>query len=67
MAKFIKTTGDYRIYELDARECKQHWREYPTLVCWLATHHEDIGNMSLTENEAATIEEMDEWCKENSN
>lgn len=64
MAKFIKTVGDYRVYELEERECKQHCREYPTLVCWLATHHEDIGNMSLTENESETIEEMTEWCEE---
>ncbi len=66
MAKFIKTVGDYRVYELDERECKQHFREFPTLVCWLGTHHEDIGNMSLTENESATIEEMTEWCEKNS-
>lgn len=66
MAKFIQRQGDYSIYELDARECKQHWREYPTLVCWLSTHHEDIGNMSLTENETETIEEMVEWCNKNS-
>lgn len=64
MAKFIKTEGVYRIYELDARECQQSGREYPTLVCWLAMHHEDIGNMSLTENESETLEEMTEWCKE---
>lgn len=66
MAKFIKTIGDYRVYELDERECKQHSREFPTLVCWLGTHHEDIGNMNLTENESATIEEMTEWCEKNS-
>ena len=66
MAKFIETIGDYRVYELDEGECKQNFRVYPTLVCWLATHHEDIGNMNLTENESETIEEMTEWCKKNS-
>lgn len=64
MAKFIKTEGDFSIYELDARECKQHFREYPTFVCWDKDNHEDIGNMNLTENESGTIEEMTEWCKE---
>lgn len=62
--KFVKTVGQFRIYELDERECKQHSREFPTVACWLATHHEDIGNMNLTENEAETIEEMSEWCEE---
>ena len=64
MAKFIKTEGDFRIYELDAKECKMHGRVYPTLVCWPSTHHEDIGDMSLTENETETLEEMVEWCRE---
>lgn len=64
--KFIKTVGDYRIYALDERECKQHHRLYPTLVCWeekLGTLNPDIGDMSMTENESETIEEMVEWCK----
>lgn len=64
MAKFIKREGIYSIYELDARECKQHGREYPTLVCWYSNHHETIGNMHYTENETETIEEMIDWCKQ---
>lgn len=36
MAKFIKEVGIYRIYELDKKECKEHFREYPTLVVGLA-------------------------------
>ena len=64
MAKFINTIGEYRVYELDAKECRQHQRVYPTFVCWYKTRHEDIGNMSLTENETETIEEMTEWCEE---
>ena len=64
MARFVKTEGLYRIYELDQRECRMHSREYPTFVCWLGTHHEEIGNMILTENETETIDEMIEWCKE---
>lgn len=63
MAKFIAKEGIYSIYELDAKECRQHFREYPTLACWLSTHHDDIGNMNLTENESETIEEMVEWCR----
>ena len=62
--KFVKTVGLYRVYELEERECREHGRVYPTLVCWLKNHHEDIGNMSLTENESETIEEMTEWCEE---
>lgn len=34
MAKFIKTEGNFRIYELTASECKEHGRVYPTIVCW---------------------------------
>lgn len=64
MAKFIKTQGNFRIYELDKEECKIHGREYPTLVCWDKDDHEDIGNMSLTKNESETLEEMIKWCKE---
>ena len=64
MAKFIKTEGNFRIYELDEKECRQHSREYPTLVCWDKDNHEDVGNMNLTENESETLEEMIKWCKE---
>lgn len=64
MARFVKEVGDYSVYELDEKECRQNFREYPTYACWLSTHHEDIGNMSLTENETETIEEMTEWCEE---
>jgi hypothetical protein len=64
MAKFIKTQGNFRIYELDENECKAHGREYPTLVCWDKDDHEDIGNMSYTENETETLEEMVKWCNE---
>lgn len=63
--KLAKIVGSYRIYELEERECKQHYREYPTFACWFGSHHEDIGNMSLTENEASTLEEMVDWCNDN--
>lgn len=62
--KFVEKIGLYSVYELDKKECKQHHRVYPTFACWLSTHHEDIGNMSYTENETETIEEMTEWCEE---
>lgn len=64
MARFVEKIGIYRVYELDQRECKQHGREYPTLCAWIANHHEDIGNMNLTENETETLEEMRAWCEE---
>ena len=63
MAKFIDKVGIYRIYELSEKECQQHFREYPTFVCCLSSHHEEIGNMNQTENETGTIEEMTDWCK----
>lgn len=62
--KYVKTIGLYGVYNLDEKECKEHLREFPCFVCWYSTHHEDIGNMSLTENESGTIEEMKEWCEE---
>lgn len=61
MAKFIKTQGNFRVYELDEKECKQHSRVYPTFVCW---DKDNIGNMNLTENETETLDEMIKWCKE---
>ena len=64
MAKFIDKVGIYRIYELNEKECRQHFREYPTFVCWLSSHHEEIGNMNRTNNETSTIEEMTNWCKQ---
>ena len=64
MAKFIQKQGAYSIYELDAKECRLHGRVYPTLVCWYSSHHDEIGNMSLTENETETLEEMTAWCEE---
>lgn len=42
MAKFIKKVGIYSIYELEEKECKEHFREYPTLICWYSNHHEEI-------------------------
>ena len=66
MARFIKTEGEFRIYELDERECRQHLRAYPTIVCWNKDDHDIIGNVSLTEHESETIEEMIKWCKEHS-
>ena len=64
MAKYIKTEGLYRIYELSEAECKQHSREFPTFVCWYNSHNDDMGNMRHTENESETIEEMAKWCRE---
>ena len=65
--KFVQTRHNYRIYELDQKECKQFYRSYPTFVCWEEKPHtvnRDIGNMSLTENEAASLQEMLDWCDE---
>lgn len=64
MAKFVARIGLYSIYELSEKECKENSRVYPTLVCWQSDHHEEIGDMSLTENESETIAEMAEWCQE---
>ena len=63
MARFIKTEGDFRIYELTESECKTHGRVFPTLVCW-DKNEPEIGNMHRTENETETLEEMVKWCKE---
>lgn len=66
--KFVKRVADFRIYELDQRECKEHFRAYPCFVCWEekpGTINDDIGNMHFTENESETIEEMEQWCEEN--
>ena len=63
MAKFVKTENNYRIYELEQKECAQHFREYPTFVVW--RYSEDIGNVAMSENESGTLEEMIEWCNEN--
>lgn len=62
--KLVEKIGLYSVYELSEKECKENFREHPTLACWLSTHHEDIGNMNLAENESETIEEMKEWCEE---
>jgi hypothetical protein len=64
MAKLIKTEGNYRIYELDQKECSMWYREYPTLVAWDGRYPELVGDMTATENEASTLEEMLEWIKE---
>lgn len=66
MAKFIKIEGDFRIYELEERECKFHGREYPTIVCWNKNDREVVGDLTYTENETGTIEEMVAWCKKHS-
>ena len=41
-----------------------HFREYPTFVAWDLRYPEDVGNVSMTENESGTLEEMLEWLKE---
>ena len=67
--KLVNRIGDYRIYALDERECKQHHKPYPCYVCWeekLGTTNRDIGNLSLTENESDTLQDMVDWCKDNS-
>jgi hypothetical protein len=64
MAMFIKTEGNFSIYELSNNECRQHGREFPTLVCWDKDDHEDIGNMRLTKNETGTLDEIISWCRE---
>ena len=63
MAKFIQTENNYRIYELEHKECQMFHREEPTFITW--KYDEDIGNMLLSENESGTLEEMIKWCKEN--
>lgn len=64
MARLLKKEGNFGIYELTESECKMHGREYPTIVCWDKEDHENIGNMSRTENETETLDEMVKWCKE---
>ena len=44
MAKFIKTQGNFEIYKLDYKDCKLHFRVYPTFVCW---DKDNIGNINL--------------------
>ena len=61
---FVKKVGIYSIYELDRKECREHWGVFPTFVCWYSHHHEEIGNMSTTENESETLLEMVSWCKQ---
>ena len=62
--RYVDTVGLYRIYELDTKECKQFGRVYPTFACWYKHYHEDIGNMTYTENETESIDEMVKWCVE---
>lgn len=64
MARLVCKKGNYGVYELDAKECKQYYREYPTFVAWDWRSPEDVGNIHMTENETGTLEEMIEWCKE---
>ncbi len=59
--KFVKTENNYRIYELEEKECKELNREYPTYLTW--KYEEDIGNIYLTENEASSLEDMVKWCR----
>ena len=67
--KFVKSVGDFRIYELNPKECDRHYRVYPTFVCWeerLGTTNPDIGDLDYSENESETLKEMTEWCEKNS-
>lgn len=64
MARLVKKEGNYGIYELDQKECAMHYREYPTFVAWDWRDPENVGNITFTENESSTLEEMLEWCKE---
>lgn len=66
--KFVKRVNDYRIYELEEKECKDNYRSYPCYVCWLeevGTCNDDIGNLNTDENECGTLAEMSEWCERN--
>lgn len=64
MARLVEKCGIYSVYELSERECASHFREFPTFVAWLSSHHDEIGNMNATENETETIDQMRQWCKE---
>jgi hypothetical protein len=66
--KLAELVKDWRIYELDEKECKVWYREYPCFVCWeekRGTCNHDIGNLYTTENESGTLEEMIAWCEKN--
>ena len=64
MARLIQKEGIYGIYELDKKECETNYRLYPTFVAWDWRYPEDVGCISLSENETETLDEMIEWCKE---
>ena len=59
--KLVTVENKWRIYELEAKECKEFGREYPTYITW--QYEEDIGNMYLSENESSSLEDMLSWCK----
>ena len=66
---FVKQIGNYRIYELTQKECRENFRVYPMFACWWEYKNEtnpDIGNMHYTENETESLSEMVEWCEEQS-
>lgn len=66
--KFVQRVNDYRVYELEEKECKENYRCYPCYVCWIekvGTLNHNIGNLSTTENESETLEEMVDWCENN--
>ena len=58
--KFVKKENNYRIYELEAKECEQFNRQYPTYLTW--SNESDIGNMCCIAFEGNTIEYVCEYC-----
>ena len=59
MPRFIKTVGDFSIYELDEKECVKTFRVFPTFACWDNNKNDNMGNMYHTDYESETIERND--------
>ena len=67
--KLVSRIGDFRVYALEEKECKTFHKPYPCYVCWLepvGTINRNIGGLHTTENESDTLDEMIEWCIQNS-
>lgn len=63
--RLVDTVNKYRIYTLDLDEAIYFDRAYPCFVCWHPSNDDQIGNMSLTENESGNLAAMVHWCEEN--
>lgn len=62
--KFLQTANGYDIYELSADECKKNFRTFPLFCCFHAGTEPVDRDLALSENEAETLDEMLDWCKQ---